>query len=208
MDPSQCKKEVRGINRNIPAGPRLGVIGSASFWGKDSKNICAEVGVQLAALEELIIITGGVPGVGEVVGRNFFNERMRLSLMPNTFHILPRGMVGWDYGVTLFGGDSLRDRRLILGRLAPIYLAVEGGPGTEHEARVVLSRGAHVIPIGRTGGASKDLFAKLKCPGPRIESEWKLLNEGSVNVEQIGGAVRRIVANLVSADPKQRTAKA
>ena len=165
------------------------------------------MGVQLAALENLVIITGGVPGVGEVVARHFFNERRRLSLKPNTFHILPRGLVSWDYGVTLFGGDSFRDRRLILGRLAPIYLAVEGGPGTAHEARVVLRRGAQVIPIGRTGGASQDLFAKLPCPERRINSEWKLLNDPAAGVERIGSAVRRIVDGLLLSGSKQKVAR-
>ena len=192
MNPSLLDKDFEEVTRQIPFGPRLGIIGSASFWGKDSKNICAGIGVELAALEELVIITGGIPGVDEVVGRNFFNERRRLSLKPNTFHILPRGFVGWDYGVTLFGGDSFRDRRLILGRLASIYLAVEGGPALAHEARVVLRRGAQVIPVGRTGGASRDLFAKVQCPERRIESEWKLLNDGAAGIEKTGTAVRRI----------------
>lgn len=208
MDPSQYDKEVQEVARQLPGGPRLGVIGSVSFWGKDSKNICAEVGRQLAALEELVIITGGVPGVGEVVGRNFFNERMRLSLPPNTFHILPRGLLGWDYGVTLFEGDSLRDRRQILGRLASVYLAAEGGPGTAHEVEVVLGRGAVVAPIGCTGGASRDLFAKLQCPEPRIESDWNLLNDGAAGIGQIGMAAQRIVAHLLLGESKQGMARA
>ena len=89
------------------------------------------------------------------------------------------------------------ERREILGRLARICIAVEGGPGTAHEADVALQSGADVIPVARTGGCSADLYPRLGCPSPKVELEWSLLNDRMVNVERLGVAVRRIVEFLL-----------
>lgn len=197
MDGFQLENEVNEVALQFPTGPRLGVIGSGAFLGQDSHNICESVGSLIATIKDLVLITGGVPGVGETVGRSFINSRKRLSFRPNIFHILPRGFEEWNYGVTLFGGDSMLDRREILGHLAPVYLSIEGGPGTVHEAEVAQSRGAFVVPICRTGGFSGDIYPKLICPDSRIEQEWKLLSDKDSEIEEIGIAVRRIVAVLL-----------
>lgn len=42
--------------------------------------------------------------------------------------------------MTLFAGSDMAERREILARLSPLYLAVEGGPGTVHEGRVAIAR--------------------------------------------------------------------
>ena len=49
-------------------------------------------------------------------------------------------------------GTTMIDRREVLARVAPVYICVEGGPGTEYEARVALAQGAILIPVGRFGG--------------------------------------------------------
>jgi predicted Rossmann-fold nucleotide-binding protein len=197
MNHSEYENEASEVARQLPKGSRLGVIGSASFWGEDSKEICQAVGDRLAALEELVLITGGVTGVGEAVGRSFFNQREQLSFKPNTYHVLPRGYKVWDYGVTLFGGETMLDRREILGRLAPVYLAIEGGPGTVHEAEVAQAEGAVVVPICRTGGFSRDIYPKLVCPDLQVKDEWHLLSNSTTDVEKIGIAVGHIVEILL-----------
>jgi hypothetical protein len=196
MKPEEYDREAKVLGRRLPPGPRLAVIGSASYWGRDSRAICQSVGAWLATLEELVLLTGGVPGVGEGVGRSFFDVRRQFSMPPNTYHVLPDGSKPWDYGVTLFAGATMVDRREILGRLAPVYLSVEGGPGTAHEARVARSRGATLIPISRTGGYSQDIHPRLACPSPDVATEWRILGDGKVGVEEVALAVRRIVEVL------------
>ena len=88
------------------------------------------------------------------------------------------------------------ERREILGRLAPIYLSIEGGPGTAHEATVARARGAILIPIGRTGGYSQDSYHHLDCPRAEVGPEWAMLGDGNVSVGGVGVAVQRIVRFL------------
>jgi predicted Rossmann-fold nucleotide-binding protein len=193
-------REAEEITRQLPKGLRLAVIGSTSFWGHDSKEICRSVGTQLATLENLILLTGGVSGVGETLGRSFFGTRQQLAVVPNTYHILPRGYGSWDYGITLYGGASMAERREILGRIAQVYLSIEGGPGTMHETKVAQSRGATVVPIGRTGGFSNDIYNQLNCPDAKLISEWGLLNDSSASVELLNAAIRHIVEVLARPD--------
>jgi len=117
----------------LPAQPALIVIGSTSFWHGESAATCAAVGGLLASIEDLVLITGGMTGIGEGVGRSFFNSRRMASREPDVFHVLPRGCAAWNYGVTLFAGSDMAERREILERLSRLYLAIEGGPGTVHE---------------------------------------------------------------------------
>ena len=191
------ESEATEVVRQLPKGPRLGVIGSSSFWGGDSRDICGAVGAQLSQLEDLVLLTGGVPGVGEAVGRAFVEARRGATDWPTAYHLLPRGSSSWDYGVTLFCGSTMLDRREILGRLAGVYLAIEGGPGTAHEAQIVQSRGGVIIPVGRTGGFSAEIYNQLEFPNPAVEADWEKLNNGTATVGQVAGAVRRIVESLL-----------
>lgn len=201
MTPSmQYDHEANEISQQLPKGPRLAVIGSASFWGHDSREICKAIGAQLATLEDLILLTGGVSGVGETLGRSFFSARHQLSIAPGTYHILPRGFGSWDYGITLYGGSSMAARREILGRLALVYLSIEGGPGTMHEAKIARNSGATVVPVGRTGGFSGDFYPQLACPDAQLAAEWNLLNDQTVSIDLLAAAVRRIIHLLARAD--------
>jgi hypothetical protein len=197
MDHPPIEFETNRIANQIPPGPRLAVIGSASFHGRDSEEICLAVGARVAEIEDLVLLTGGVPGVGEAIGRTFWGVRRQASVKPNVFHILPRGSARWDYGTTLQGGSTMLERREILGRLARVYLAIEGGPGTAHEARIVQSQGGTLVPVGRTGGYSEELYGQLVCPKLELAPDWRKLGDSSAATEQVAAAVRAIVEELL-----------
>ena len=133
-------QEATGLLAKLPAKPMLIVIGSTSFWHGESAATCAAVGGLLATIENLVLITGGMTGIGEGVGRSFFDSRRKAGREPEVFHVLPRGCAAWDYGVTVFAGSDMAERREVLARLSRIYLAIEGGPGTVHEGQVALGR--------------------------------------------------------------------
>ena len=72
MDGEVFDRETAVVAARLPAGPRLAVIGSTSFWHAESQETCAVLGRLLADLGGLVLVTGGVEGVGEAVGRSFW----------------------------------------------------------------------------------------------------------------------------------------
>ena len=202
METQSFDQEVRGILAKLPAGARLGIIGGTSFWHPQSQAMCVELGRLLARFKGLVLLTGGVEGVGETVGRSLYAARKPDDGGPNVFHILPKGFARWDYGDTLFAGKDMRERREILGRLADVYVAIEGGPGTAHEAAVALDRSAVVIPIGRSGGASGDLYPRLARPHFARDPAWRDLADVDASPEHVA----RSTIDIVSAYLESRTA--
>ena len=94
-------------------------------------------------------------------------------------------------------GGCKHERREILGRIAGVYIVVEGGPGTQHEAAVAQSCGATIIPVGRSGGAAAELYNILPCP-PKVDGTvWSVLNEVSVHPRKIAQAVSVLVLQLL-----------
>lgn len=167
----------------FPLGPRLGVIGSTSFWHAESNRTCMEIGGLLATIPGLVLITGGVEGIGEAVGRSFFRACSKAGRNPQVFHVLPEGEKIWDYGQTHFAGSHMGERREILARLAQVYLEVEGGPGTAHESRVALARGATVLPVGRSGGHARELYRQIECPSVVDAQTWNVLGSSESTPE-------------------------
>jgi hypothetical protein len=193
-------REATGLGAILPTGPRLVVIGSTSFWHPESERTCITVGRLLAAIPDLVLITGGVEGVGETTGRSFFQARAEAGREPRVWHVLPRGEPAWDYGETHFAGSDMAERREVLAHLAGVYLAVEGGPGTVHEAAVAVGRGAVVIPVGRSGGHAAELYSRMSRPAMVGEHAWAVLGTPAAAPEQAAeaacGAVRACLASV------------
>jgi predicted Rossmann-fold nucleotide-binding protein len=189
--------EVLAIEGQIGPGPKCIIIGSTEFWGADSAQICEEIGRALACVSDLIVVTGGVEGVGEAVGRAFFLQRQQMEVPARVFHVLPRGEPPWDYGETLFAGDSMFERRKVLGRLGGVFVAIEGGPGTAHEAQVAISAGSTVIPVSRSGGASAELFRQLPCPTLDVRPLWDCLADPELAHSALASAVRDLTVQFL-----------
>ncbi|MEO1428965.1 MAG: macro domain-containing protein [Cyanobacteria bacterium J06632_19] len=168
--------------------PKLAVIGSTSFWGDTSEAICKAAGRYLAKIDNLVMLTGGVSGIPEAASRSFLTNRV--------FHIQPLGSLPWDYGHNLYGGIDYRERREILARMANVYLLIEGGPGSEHEARRALQMGAVVIPVGRTGGFAEQLYAEIECPDCIPVELWEKLGRREKNPQEVGIAIAQIVLKV------------
>ncbi len=185
--------EAQRITSLLPAGPRVIVIGSTDFWHQESEATCDEAGRLLATIPGLALLTGGVEGVGEAAGRSFFNARLKCQQAPLVYHVLPRGEEAWDYGETFWAGDDMTERREVLGRLSELFLAIEGGPGTEHEVAVASERGAKVIPVGRSGGQAGILYAKMSCPSGMDGATWAALGDGKASPIGTAQAILRAV---------------
>lgn len=194
--------ETEVLGARIPAGPRLGIIGSTVLWHAESNATCIALGRALAGLDGVLLLTGGVEGVGETVGRSFHAARTRRGEARCVFHVLPRGSRQWDYAETLFAGSNMSERREIFGRLADIYVAIEGGPGTAHEASVALARPAPVIPVGRSGGAAGELYLRMSRPPFAAKEAWQALGDIDQSQEGVAHAVTDIIRAYLDRCPK------
>jgi len=193
MDSEVLDRQTAEVARRLPVGPRLAVIGSTLFWHPQSEETCILLGRSLAGLDGLVLLTGGVKGVGEAVGRSFWAACRERESAPHVFHILPRGCWMLDYGETLFAGSDMGERREILGRLAEVYVAIEGGPGTAQEASAALARSVVVIPVGRSGGHSAVLYERIPRPSFTGDLTWRILGIADVSPTQVAGAVIDVV---------------
>ena len=174
-DDSRYDHEARRIRALLPHGPRVAVLGSADFWHSNSELTCCEIGRLLAGIDGLVLLTGGVEGIGEAIGRSFFQSRRDSRLEPRVYHVLPVGEDAWDYGVTLFAGSDMTERREILGRLSELFVMIEGGPRAGHEAEVASFHGAVIIPVGRSGGFAASLYGTIIRPAAVDATIWEVL---------------------------------
>jgi hypothetical protein len=182
-------QEALRLEAILPHGPRVAVLGSTDFWHTDSERTCTAIGPLLAGIPGLVLLTGGVEGIGEAVGRSFFRARQDSRQEPRVYHVLPEGEQTWDYGETLFAGADMTERREVLGRLSGLFLMVEGGPRAGHEAEVGASRGAIVIPVGRSGGYAATLYARVSRPPAVDIGTWTVLRSSSSTPEETARAV-------------------
>ncbi|MDY6805025.1 MAG: hypothetical protein SXA11_14635 [Cyanobacteriota bacterium] len=179
--------------KEIQPGIRVAVIGSQSFHSHISRSICEAAGRELANIENLVLLTGGVSGIGETLGRSFWMTRKNQGRSPLVYHILPEGSEPWDYGLTLFGGFSMSDRRSLLARMASLYVLMEGGPGAEQETHRAIANGGRIIPVGSTGGFAGKLYQSVRCP-PNIDPQiWNLLGSEETSAPEVAGAIAGIV---------------
>lgn len=190
--------EVARIRSEMPASPSVVVIGSSSFWNHDSEEICRQVGAELARLHDLSLVTGGVEGVGEAVGRSFDASRSQQGESKRVFHVLPSGSNAWDYGVTLFAGANMMERREVLARLARTYIAIEGGPGTLHEAELARRNGATVLPVARTGGVAANLYGSTTWTEASQLANWETLANTEASPERVAASVIKLVKWAIS----------
>jgi hypothetical protein len=138
-------------------------------------------------------VTGGVEGIGEAVGRSFFQARRDAGQEPRVYHVLPEGEPAWDYGETLFAGADMTERREVLGRLCALFIMVEGGPRAGHEAEVAAAHGALVLPVGRSGGYAATLYGRVSRPAAVDADAWAALGASGATAEETATAVFRAV---------------
>jgi hypothetical protein len=193
------EQETRRLEGLLPHGQRVVVLGSTDFWHADSERTCTEIGRLLAGIPGLVLLTGGVEGVGEAIGRSFFQVRGYAGQEPRVYHVLPEGEEAWDYGETLFAGADMTERREILGRLSALFVMVEGGPRAGHEAEVVSAHAGVVIPVGRSGGYAATLYGQMQRPAAIDASTWEVLGASGATPEETARAILHSVQACLGA---------
>mmetsp|Transcript_43068 Transcript_43068/g.99103 ORF Transcript_43068/g.99103 Transcript_43068/m.99103 type:complete len:556 (+) Transcript_43068:85-1752(+) len=166
------------VARLLPDLPRLCILGGRNFQNPLSRDFVEKFGdlctERLAG--KVLLLTGGMPGVQETFAK-------RLGPGVQSVHLLPVGEASnYGTGKDLAAGMSLPDRMAIFALLGDIYVSVEGGPGVAKEAREAVERGAHVIPVQWTGGASSGMMdfptSALQCPSSYASAEeWSTIQD-------------------------------
>ena len=216
------------LDQKMPKGDHVFISGGTKFYSKNGEAISKEIGKQLANEEGVVLVTGGFYGVGETVGRSFFEQRERLKRPHGICHVVaerdeqdkssqtrqnPDGTFPpVPYGETLFFGNSVRQREMLTPRVVKMCILIEGGPGTAFEAQQFVWNGHHVIPIRITGGAAGGAFnvpSVILVRPPSVESsDWSILGDESSSPSDVASAVVRIIRTLTSQDlliPRIRT---
>ena len=208
------------LDQKMPKGDHVYISGGTKFYSKNGEAISKEIGKQLANEEEVVLVTGGFYGVGEMVGRSFFEERERLKRLHGVCHVVAerdeqdkssqtrqnpdRTFPPVPYGETLFFGNSVRQREMLTPRVVKTCILIEGGPGAAFEAQQFVWNGHHVIPIRITGGAAGGAFnvpPVILVRPPGVESsDWSILGNESSSPSDVASAVVRIMRTLKSQD--------
>lgn len=143
-------------------------------------------------------VTHGAQGAQELFARY-------LSDTSRVWNLIPEGEAsGYSVGTDVCVGVSVKESRRLFGRLGDVYITIEGGPAVAEDAESAAARGAFVLPLARTGGASQSVFKTLHRPSFASEEQWALLATTSCTVEETAAAAQAIVAAAVEAEAASR----
>lgn len=209
------------VAQQLPPGPRVCILGGTAFKDPDSELIVKSLAKHFARnlASSVVVLTGGMQGVQETFARSMGVEVRRWSqagqaseagspssgeprCQTDIVNLLPAGQAsGYGVGRDVEAGADLEERKKVFAELGHIYLTVEGGPGVSQEASTAFSRGAVVLPISSTGGASSGMFGfpaqALERPAFATQEQWdRLQNKG--DPDETALAVVQIIWTLIS----------
>jgi len=161
------------ILKKLPNKPRICILGGTTFQDPSSEMLVEALAAKFTdrLSGHVVVMTGGMPGVQKAFAQSLG------SSFGTQVHLLPKGQSSnFGVGVDLTAGEDLPERMTIFGNLGHIYLSIEGGPGVAKEARAAFSRGAVVLPMMSTGGASAGMFdyppGALQQPAFFTKDQW------------------------------------
>jgi len=190
------QQAVARLDAQLGPGPKICVLGGTSLFNPASQEIVSHLASGLSARlgDRACFVTGGMPGVQKVFAEGCC-DGARL------FHLVPFGeQSGFGKGQDIQAGRDKPQRKQVFGQLGDIYITVEGGPGVASEALAAVDRGASVVPLIRTGGASGGDHnfppKALERPSVATEQEWHLIRSGDAPAAQSAAAAVEVVARL------------
>jgi len=133
----------------------VAVMGSASYEFDEAgimQRAATHLGKMLARISSVVLLTGGMPAVGQDASFSFCDSADPARLI----QVRPEELDAPDDcpGKLLIMGRRFEERQIILGMSCRIAILVGGGPGATREANVTLQNGGVVLPITSTGGAA------------------------------------------------------
>eukprot|EP00747_Dinoflagellata_sp_TGD_P098683 gnl/TRDRNA2_/TRDRNA2_167523_c0_seq1.p1 gnl/TRDRNA2_/TRDRNA2_167523_c0~~gnl/TRDRNA2_/TRDRNA2_167523_c0_seq1.p1 ORF type:complete len:201 (-),score=38.16 gnl/TRDRNA2_/TRDRNA2_167523_c0_seq1:30-632(-) len=154
-------------------GVRICILTGSKFNGGDTEQIVKAVAKELSAAfcESAVFLTGGLPGPQECFARSCLAEA-------RVFNVLPHGQAS-NYGVgeDLHVGMDSDEQNRIFSMLGDAYITFEGGQDVSSQAAAAFARGAAVVPLIRTGGASSGMYrfptGAMKKPHFITQYQWE-----------------------------------
>ncbi len=215
---TQLHRMCTDLNKNLPTGKLVYISGGTKLFSQNGESICREIGKFLAKDRNVVLVTGGFYGVGEIVGRSFYEERKCLGWDRGVVHIQAlkdsqdrtlqtrQNADGTfqkvPYGITLFNGCSIRQREMLTAKCLDLCILIEGGPGAASEAHQFSWNDHTVVPVMVTGGAAGGKFNVPSTifikPENVPETEWATLKDEKASPTDIAKAVATIVALIKS----------
>jgi predicted Rossmann-fold nucleotide-binding protein len=193
--PTPSRMQLLRLRAQINRPVIICILGSTTFTNPDSERIVEAIAETITAngSSTRAFVTGGMPGV-----QRAFADSAKKSSHQQLFNIVPEGASsGYEHGVEIHAGADMAERRVFLGAVGDIYITVEGGPGVAEEATAAQRRGAIVIPIIRTGGASSGMFnfpeQCLEQPDFVDSKLWGHLSDIKSSASELALAVNRML---------------
>lgn len=163
------------LNETLGSLTRVCILGGTAFKDESSEPLVNALAAGFSAwlADRVVVVTGGMAGVQETFAKG-------CAQGPAVVNMLPEGQssnsgVGVDFPYF----KDLDERIAYFGQIGDIYICVEGGPGVSKEANAAFSRGAIVLPMMSTGGASGGLFdfpaGALEVSPYASPEQWELL---------------------------------
>ncbi|XP_015907178.1 uncharacterized protein [Parasteatoda tepidariorum] len=216
----KIQNQVATLKTEIKTELCVYIIGGTNCISKNAEAFCINLGSELAKLKKLTLVTEGFFGAGEIVGKNFCEEKEILAKgKPKCicYHILPhrdcnvskRARQSEDgsfekipYGRTLFYGNSIAERDDIVSSTFKTCILIEGGERSASLAEKFLWNDCTVIPIifnNRSISSKMCLLASIKKPPLGVsKQDWCKLEQFN-SVEELAKTVKKIVFDLFKA---------
>eukprot|EP00928_Gymnodinium_smaydae_P062644 TRINITY_DN46461_c0_g1_i1.p1 TRINITY_DN46461_c0_g1~~TRINITY_DN46461_c0_g1_i1.p1 ORF type:complete len:475 (+),score=59.61 TRINITY_DN46461_c0_g1_i1:51-1475(+) len=169
------------VLKQLPSAPRVCILGGRNFQDPCSKLLVEAIakGFARELAGKVVVVTGGLEGIQETFATNFGIHDQVVNVIPEC-DVCP-----FDTGKVIKAGTCLQERIEIYGNIGHLYLTIEGGLGVAKEARAACDRGAMVLPMIWTGGASGGMFdfpsSAMVQPDYLTPEEWSKLKEKSTD---------------------------
>ena len=185
---------VSEIRRNLGPGLKIVILAEE---GAEFEELANQVALQLQrAFHRAVFITGGLPGV---------QETFATSCHPSKVYKLTPGTSIFN-GITINAGRTLKEVQNVLACIGDVYIAFAGEHDVSEQASIAFSRGAAVIPIISTGGASSGQFdfpvAILKKPAFVSKEHWSCISGKDSSEVATAAAITAIVAGYSRGQPR------
>eukprot|EP00933_Yihiella_yeosuensis_P035870 TRINITY_DN29508_c3_g1_i1.p1 TRINITY_DN29508_c3_g1~~TRINITY_DN29508_c3_g1_i1.p1 ORF type:complete len:463 (+),score=112.64 TRINITY_DN29508_c3_g1_i1:3-1391(+) len=192
---------INSLQAALGDAPTVRILGSSTFQGEESEELTKLIAEQFAKVlsPKTVFITSGRTGVEQGFVHHLQESTKELGSNLRVLNLICQGETSSiKLGKAMqVGSATAAERRQILSQIADVYVTIEGGPGTSEEIRLANARGAAVVALQRSGGASAGLFGVpqdvLEQPVGANPDAWRLLADDAAELKASAEAAAQCV---------------